>query len=97
MVKKISPQWLMGLLAGLFIPVLGVFIVISARPDLLGIQQMDSDIVKIINTQIVTLGMIINAALFFTFLQLNKEEVSRGILFTTVIYLLLIFVYRFLL
>jgi Co/Zn/Cd efflux system component len=97
MFKNLSKQRLIGLLSGLFVPVLGVFIVLNARPELLGIQQMDENIVKVVNTQIVTLGLIINAGLFFAFLKFNKEEISQGILVTTVFYLILVVVYRFLL
>lgn len=97
MIKNISRQWLFGFVIGILTPVLGIFLVLNARPELLGIQEMNSDIVKVINTQIITLGMIINAGLFFACLKFDKEEVSKGVLFTTVIYLVLIFVYRFLL
>lgn len=97
MLKKGSRPLLLGLLCGLIVPILGVFLVLEARPELLGIQEMDASIVKSINTQIITLGMIINVGLFFLFLKLEKDKVSQGILAISVIYLVLIFVYRFLL
>lgn len=83
---------------GLFMPLLGVAIILEARPELLGIQRLsEEELIKQINVQIITLGMIINAALFFLFLRFEKEDVSRGILFVSVIYLVGIFIYRFLL
>lgn len=97
MLKKVTFPWFMGMIAGMIIPILGIFLVLNARPEILGIQGMDQDVVKVINTQIITLGMIINAALFFACLKFNKESASQGILFISVVYLVLIFVYRFLL
>lgn len=78
-------------------PLIGIFIMLEARPELLGIQRFEGDVVKQINVQIISLGMIINAALFFLFLRLNKEEVGRGILSVSFLYLIVIFIYRFLL
>lgn len=98
MFTKLTPQWWLGLLIGLFMPLLGIAIIMEARPELIGIQRIsEEDLIKQINVQIITLGMIINAALFFVFLRFEKEDISRGILFVSVIYLVGIFIYRFLL
>lgn len=80
-------------------PLLGVGLVLDARPELIGIQRLETEeaIIKQVNVQIITLGMIINAGLFFLFLRFHKEDISRGILFMSVIYLIGIFIYRFLL
>jgi len=84
-------------LLGLVVPMLGVMIMLEVRPELMGIQRYDSDIVKQINVKIITFGMILNAALFFVILRFQKEEMSQGILFASVAYLIIIFIYRFLL
>ncbi len=98
MFSKLSPQWLMGLLIGLITPLFGIALILEARPELLGIQNIsEEELIKQINVQIITLGMIINAALFFIFLRFQKEDLSRGILFVSVLYLIGIFIYRFLL
>jgi uncharacterized membrane protein len=98
MFTKLTPQWWLGTLIGLLMPLFGIAIILEARPELLGIQRIsEQELIKQINVQIITLGMIINAALFFVFLRFQKEEVSRGILFVSVIYLIGIFIYRFLL
>lgn len=97
MFNNLTPQWWLGLLLGLVMPLLGIGLVMEARPELLALRQFEDEVVKQVNVQIITLGMIINAALFFLFLRLDKEEVSRGILFISVLYLLAIFIYRFLL
>lgn len=97
MLKKISPQHLLGLVIGLIMPILGIGLMMQAYPDLVGMQRFDSDIVKQVNVQVITLGMLINAGMFFLFLKLEKEEVGRGILSISVFYLIVIFIYRFLL
>lgn len=96
MANKVGPRWWLGFILGALMPALGTLIVLEARPELMGIQRLEGEIIKHINTQIITLGMIINAALFFVFLRFKREEVSQGILFISVIYLIVIFAYRFL-
>ncbi len=97
MFKRFTAQWWLGLAIGLVMPILGVYLMLLSRPELIGIQGFDSDIVRQINVQIITLGMIINAGLFFLFLKLEKEEMGSGILSMSVVYLIVIFIYRFLL
>ncbi len=95
--KNLTPQWWLGIFLGLITPLLGVMLVLEVRPELMGIQQYESDIVKQINVKIITFGMILNAAFFFIMLRLEKEEMGRGLLFASVAYLVMIFIYRFLL
>ncbi|AEV32454.1 hypothetical protein [Owenweeksia hongkongensis] len=97
MFKNLSPQWLLGLVIGLLMPLLGILLMIESRPELVGIQRFEGDIIKQVNVQIITLGMIINAGLFFLSLKFDKEEIGRGILSISVVYLVVIFIYRFLL
>lgn len=95
--KKHTWQLIAGIFLGLLMPLLGIWIMIALRPELAGIQRFDSEIVKMVNVQIITLGMLINTALFFVFIHFHKEQVSRGILLISVLELVLIFIYRFLL
>ncbi len=97
MFKKLSLQLLLGIFIGLIMPLFGVYLMLDLRPELLGIQRFEGEVVKQVNVQIITLGMIINVGLFFIALKLNKEEVGRGILFMSVLYLVAVFIYRFLL
>ena len=98
MIAKLSPQWWLGLLIGLITPLFGIALILDARPELVGIQRIsEEELIKQINVQIITLGMIINAGLFFLFLRMKRDSVSQGILFVSVIYLIAIFIYRFLL
>ena len=95
--SKFPVTLIMGIFVGLLMPVIGIFMMLEARPELAGIQRFDMEIVKQINVEIITLGMIINAGLFFLFLRFKQEAVSQGILISSVIVLILIFIYRFLL
>ena len=70
---------------------------LQLRPELVGIQRFEGDVIKQVNVQIITLGMLINAGLFFLSLKFEKEEIGRGILSISVVYLVVIFIYRFLL
>lgn len=99
MLRNLTPSWWLGLAIGLLMPIFGIALVLDARPELIGIQQFENEeaIIKQVNVQIITLGMIINAGLFFLFLRFHKEDISRGILVMSVIYLIAIFIYRFLL
>ena len=85
------------MVSGFIMPVVGIYIALEARPELSGIQRFDSNIVKQVNVEIITLGMLINAGLFFLFIRFNRDTMSRGILVASVIDLILIFIYRFLL
>lgn len=97
MFKNFSPQWLLGLVIGLLMPLLGVLLMLELRPELVGIQRFEGDVIKQVNVQIITLGMLINAGLFFLTLRFDKEEIGRGILAISVVYLVVIFIYRFML
>jgi|OM-RGC.v1.031168332 hypothetical protein len=95
--KNHNAQVLFGVLLGLLMPILGTVLVLYSRPELQGIQQFEHEIVKQINVEIITFGMIVNAGLFFLFMRFDREQISRGILFSSLLCLLLIFIYRFLL
>ncbi len=97
MFKKLSPQLLLGIFIGLIMPIFGVYLMLDLRPELLGIQRFEGEVVKQVNVQVITLGLIINAGLFFVALRLDKEEAGRGILLMSVLYLVAVFIYRFLL
>lgn len=94
---RINYRYLTGVFIGLLMPIIGIFVVLAARPELQSIQQYESEVVKQLNLQLVTLGMLINAGLFFLFIRLDKEAISRGILLASVFCLIAIFIYRFLL
>jgi uncharacterized membrane protein YozB (DUF420 family) len=93
---KEQKQLLLGIIIGFSMPVVGIFLMLLAHPQLETLQQYEAEVVKQVNVKLVTLGMLINAGLFFLFMRWQKEEISRGILLASVVCLLVIFGYRFL-
>ena len=94
--KKKLPL-LLGVLLGLVIPVLGIFIMLSARPELQALREFEHEVVRQVNVQLITFGMLMNAALFFVFMRFEREQIARGILASSLAVLVLIFIYSFLL
>lgn len=95
--KNYYVQMATGIFLGLLMPALGTWLMLSLRPELAGIQEYSHDVVKSVNVRIITLGMIINAALFFVFIRFKREGISQGILVISVAELVAVFIYRFLL
>lgn len=86
-----------GLSLGFFLPILALWFLFQLRPELIGIQQFDYDVVRQLNVQLLSLGLLLNGAAFFLALRFNKELISRGILIASVIAMLFLIIYRFLL
>lgn len=83
---------------GFLMPLGGYFLVLEFRPELKGLRHFSEELlVKEINVELLTMGIIINAAIFFLCLRFDKEQISRGILISSAIGMLGVFVYRFLL
>lgn len=95
--KNNQTQLVLGLLTGLALPPLVLWLIFNFRSELLAVQSFDDDVIKVINVQLITLGILLNAGAFFLFLRLNRETMGRGVLISTVCYLIAIFIYRFLL
>lgn len=95
--KNFKVHMLLGILIGALVPPLALWAIFSFRNELVALQSFDDEVIKVINVQLITLGILLNAAVFFLFLKLDKESISRGVLISTVLYLILIFIYRFLL
>ncbi len=87
----------LGFLSGLFLPLLALWLLFQLRPELMGIQKFDYQIVRNLNAQLLSLGLLLNGAAFFLAIRLNKEDFSRGVLIASVLAMLALFIYRFLL
>ena len=97
-VTKDRIEIILGVFLGLVMPIGGYFLVLEFRPELKGLRNFSSEVlVKEINVELLTMGIIINAALFFLCLRFDKEQISRGILISSAIGMLGVFIYRFLL
>jgi uncharacterized membrane protein YozB (DUF420 family) len=95
--KHSKLQFGIGFILGLIMPPLGFWLVLQLRPELSGIQKFDHEIVKQLNLELISLGMLLNAAIFFVALQFEAEKLGRGILLASVLVLLILFIYMFLL
>lgn len=87
----------LGFITGLVLPLVALFLLFQLRPELLGIQKFDYQVVRNLNAQILSLGLLLNGAVFFLAIKLDKEEFSRGILAASVLAMIAVFIYRFLL
>lgn len=88
----------LGWLLGAVLPPFSFWIILQARPELRGLQRYEEvELVKHINVELITMGMIFNAALFFALLRLDREDMSRGVLLASFMWLVLVFIYRLLL
>lgn len=87
----------LGLLIGLALPPLALYAVLRMHPAFAGIQRIDHAVVSELNLQLLTLGLLLNAALFFLALKRHWESLARGVLLASLLWLLGVFIYRFLL
>ncbi|MDR9373348.1 MAG: hypothetical protein RI842_03010 [Schleiferiaceae bacterium] len=88
----------LGWLLGAALPPLAFWLILQARPELQGLQRYEEiALVKHINVELITMGMILNAALFFAFLRFSREAMSKGILIASLMWLLAAFIYKILL
>jgi uncharacterized membrane protein YozB (DUF420 family) len=97
--NKLNPrqEQIIGFVLGLLLPILSLFLIFLVRPELLGVQRFNYEVIKQLNVGLLTFGMLLNAACFFLVLRFNKERMGNGILQSTVLLLLLMVIYKFLL
>ncbi len=88
---------LLGALCGILIPFLSLYLISVVRPELLAIQDYDFSEIRHLNIQLMTVVMLPNVALFFGALQFEKDNFSKGLLGASLLLLVALFIYRFLL
>ncbi len=88
---------ILGILCGFLIPFLSLYLISELRPELVAIQRYDLGEIRHLNIQIMTIAMMPNVALFFAALQFEKEQFSRGLLASSLLLMVILFIYRFLL
>jgi uncharacterized membrane protein len=86
---------LLGFLVGVLTPVFGITVMYDIYPELQRIDAIENDALKIIITRVSTFGLILNAILFFTAIQLNRDKAASGILSACIIFVFLLIVYKF--
>jgi uncharacterized membrane protein YozB (DUF420 family) len=94
---KIKGATLLGFVLGLALPILAMYAFSEFRPELLAIQKFEVAEVRHLNMQLMTLSMLPNVAAFFIALRLENEDFGRGLVAATLLLLIAVFIYRFLL
>lgn len=90
-------ETLLGFVVGFLTPIFGITVMYDIYPDLQNINLLEDNTLKILITRVSTFGVIINAGLFFLGLQMNREKAAKGVLSASLIYVILIVVYKFIL
>ena len=85
--SKNLKDFISGLAVGIIAPpITFYFFCLFAFPETSVVDQLMTYIRRHVLTHVISLAAIINLALFFIFLQMNKDFISRGILGATFIY-----------
>lgn len=66
-------------------------------PELGRIDMLENASLRVIITRVSTFGLILNAGLFFLSIQLERDRVAKGLLYSTLIYIFLLILYKFIL
>jgi hypothetical protein len=87
---------ILGLIVGILLPPLSLFLVLSFKPELLAVGRIDTTSMMNLILQIVSIGLLGNGLAFFAGLRLNKDYFSKGILSSSLIFLVIIVAFKFL-
>ena len=85
--KKFDATWI-GVIAGLFSPLIALFIFYLVKYSHLSFAQFFKDILLGygVLTSVISLCVIVNLLVFFIFLWTNRNRSARGVLLATFIY-----------
>ena len=95
MQKKNNRQRLFGMLAGLILPPVSLWLIMVLRPEYEVINLIDPQFMLEVSFQMLALGMLGNGLFFFLALRLNKDEFSRGVLLSSIVWLAVIALVKF--
>jgi len=82
---------------GFILPALALYLISTFRPELAAIQRFEAGEIRHLNMQIMTVAMLPNVAVFFLAMQRENESLGRGLIISTLLLLVAVFIYRFLL
>jgi di/tricarboxylate transporter len=96
MKKKYDVQWI-GLVLGLILPLLSVLIIYLLSKDSFLREEFQKTIIETeLHIKLLSLCVIPNLLLFFTFIWTYRNYAARGVLMATFIYAIAIFAVKFL-
>ncbi len=96
--KKIFDSLFIGLVSGLLIPLVTIFLFYSSK-DVYGVQTFEGFIKYTISYQIVSQVLSVcllgNLAIFFLFIWSHRYRAGKGVIYATMIYGFGILIYKF--
>ncbi|MDX5326981.1 MAG: hypothetical protein LPK80_12060 [Bacteroidota bacterium] len=90
-------EFILGFLTGIVTPLFGLAMMYQFYPELGRIDMLENASLRVIITRVSTFGLILNAGLFFLSIQLERDRVAKGLLYSTLIYIFLLILYKFIL
>jgi uncharacterized BrkB/YihY/UPF0761 family membrane protein len=95
MKSKIDKQWI-GLVLGILAPIITMVVIYFVKFSDYGFHELVNLLVlRNVFTQIVSLCVIPNLALFFFFINKNWYHVTRGVLLATILFAIFVFITKF--
>ena len=86
-----------GFFVGIGAPIFSIAIAIDNNPMLADIGDIDNPAWRLVVMRAITFGVIINAVLFFTAINFEKDRVARGILLSCLPSVAAIILFQFIL
>ena len=94
---KRKVEWFMGFVSGIIAPLFGLVMFFEIKPEFKMYDNFDPESFKSLIFQIATIGLILNMGLFFASLKFNKEAISKGVMHASIVFLVCVVVYKFVL
>jgi hypothetical protein len=88
-------EWAFGFLFGILTPLFGLAVFFQVFPELKTVGEWRDPAWQLILVRLTTFGVIMNAAMFFLALYLNKEAIAMGILWACGVYLAPLLIMQF--
>lgn len=94
--SKLKRWWtIAGAAVGGILPPISLYAILQAKPEYSAIQRIDPEYMLDLNFQILSMGMLANGIVFFGALRFNKDDAAQGVLMSSVLWLLLIAMVKF--
>ena len=92
---KIKDHFLAGFVPGLLLPLIGVYIYYLLFFSFMGFNGFHNHLVRNdLLLPVISLGVILNLALFFLFYQFEKDHSARGVIGATFIYAFIVLYFK---
>ena len=93
--KKVNDRFLTGFIPGLIMPLMGVYIYFLLFFSYMGLTGFINHIFKNnLIVSVISLGTILNLAVFFLFYQFEKDHSAKGVIGATFIYAFIVLFFK---